>query len=150
MSDFVFNIALGRIRTYAELGGGANDALIVVPIESSGIEADATLRDYDDLAALLGGSSNEQTTGGRKTISSSITITVDDTNNRLDIDVPDQVWSGLTGNAIGALVFGYDPDTTAGTDSTIVPVSKHDFAITPDGSDVTAVIAAAGLLRAAG
>lgn len=150
MADFVFNIALGRIRTYAELSGGANDALLVVPIEATGIEADETLRDHDDLEALLAGTSNEQTTAGRKTISASITVTVDDANNRLDIDVPDQVWAGLTGNGIGALVFAYDGDTTAGDDGDVVPMSKHDFAITPDGSDVTAVIAAAGLLRAAG
>jgi len=149
MADKVMNIALGRIRTYAELPAAA-DALVVVPLETSGLEADATIVDYDDLASLLGGSSNEQTTAGRKTISASITVTVDDTNNRLDIDVPDQVWTGLTGNAIGALLVCYDNDTGAGTDSNIVPFSKHDWTITPDGSDVTAVIAAAGLVRAAG
>ena len=79
MANFVFNIAKGRLRTYAELAG-TNDALILVPIETTGIEADATLKDYDDLAALLAGTSNEQTTAGRKTITAA-TVTVDDTND---------------------------------------------------------------------
>ncbi len=139
MADFVFNIAKGKVKYYAELPA-ANDALIVIPLESSGIEADSTLKDYDDVAALLAGTTNEQTTAGRKTITS-VTVTVDDTNDRVDIDFADQTWTALTGNAIGALLVAYDPDTTTGTDSTLVPLTKHDFAITPDGSDVTATVA---------
>lgn len=119
----------------------------MVPIETTGIEADATMKDYDDLASLLAGSSNEQTTMGRKTITS-VTVTVDDTNDRVDIDFADQVWTGATGNAISKLLVCYDPDTTTGTDSTLVPLTAHDFVVTPDGSDVTAQVAAAGFFRA--
>jgi hypothetical protein len=147
MSDFVFNNAKGMIRYYASLPA-TNDAFIVVPLESSGIETDSTLKDYDDLASLLAGTSNEQTSLGRKTVNSGIVITVDDTNDRVDIDAPDQVWTATSGNAVGALLWCYDGDTTAGTDANIVPVSKHDFSFVPDGTDVTAVVAAAGLLRA--
>lgn len=139
MADFVFNIAKGKVKYYSELPA-ANDALIVIPLESSGIETDSTLKDYDDVSALLAGSTNEQTTGGRKTITS-VSVTVDDTNDRVDIDVADQTWTSLTGNAIGALLIAYDPDTTGGTDSSLVPLTKHDFSITPDGTDVTATIA---------
>lgn len=148
MADFVFNNVKGEVKTLCALPAAA-DALIVVPIETTGIEADATLKDYDDLLALLAGASNEQTTMGRKTISASVTITVDDTNDRVDIDVPDQVYTAATGNAISALLFCYDNDTAAGTDANIRPLTKHDFVITPDGSDVTAVIATAGFFRAA-
>jgi len=146
VADFVANIAKGKVKYYAELPA-TNDALIVVLLEATGLEADATLKDYDDLAALLAGSSNEQTTMGRKTITSA-TITVDDTNERVDIDIADQTWTAATGNAVGALLICYDPDTTTGTDSTLVPLTKHDFSITPDGSDVTAQINAAGFFRA--
>jgi hypothetical protein len=147
-SDIVANISLGEVKKYCKLDGGANDALIVVPLEASGLVADDTLRDYDDLSALLAGATNEQTTMGRKTISASVTINVDDTNNRVDIDVPDQVWTGATGNAIAKLSFCYDGDTTTGTDSNITPLTFHSFDITPDGSDVTAQIATAGFFRA--
>jgi len=139
MADFVFNIAKGKVKYYSELPA-ANDALIVIPLEASGLEADSTLKDYDDVAALLAGTTNEQTTAGRKTITS-VSVTVDDTNDRVDIDFADQTWTALTGNAIGALLVAYDPDTTTGTDSTLVPLTKHDWAITPDGSDVTATVA---------
>jgi len=147
MADLIFNIAKGMIKYYASLPA-TNDALIVVPLESSGIEADGTLKDYDDLSSLLAGTSNEQTSLGRKTVNSGIVITVDDTNDRVDIDAPDQVWTGTLGNPVGALLWCYDPDTTTGDDGDIIPVSKHDFSFTPDGTDVTAVVAAAGLLRA--
>lgn len=138
MANIVFNIALGRVASLAALPA-ANDALVVVPLEATGLESDALLRDYDTLALLLAGASNEQTTMGRKTITS-VSVTVNDTDNRVDIDVADQTWTAASGNAVGALVFCYDPDTTGGTDADLVPLTKHDFTVTPDGSDITAVI----------
>lgn len=139
MADMVFNIAKGRVAYYATLPA-ANDALIVIPIESSGVESDATLRDYDTVSALLAAANNEQSTMGRKTVTS-VTVTVDDTNDRVDVDIADQVWTAATGNAISDLLIAYDPDTTGGTDADLIPLTWHDFAITPDGSDVTATIA---------
>lgn len=153
MADFVFNIAKGKVAQLAKNvddGSPANSRLIVVPIETTSIEADAALKDHDTLSALLAGTSNEQTTMGRKTVAAAdITITVDDTNERLDIDIADITWTGATGNAISALVICYDPDNTTGTDADLIPLTKHDFVVTPDGSDVVAQIAAAGFYRAA-
>jgi hypothetical protein len=76
---------------------------------------------------------------GRKTITS-VTVTVDDANNRTDVDFDDVVWTAATGNAISDLLLAYDPDTTGGTDADLIPLTWHDFAITPDGSDVTATV----------
>lgn len=153
MADFVFNIAKGKAGQYfqnVEDASPANSGIVVVVLESTGLEADATLNNYDDLNSLLGGTTNEQTTMGRKTlVAADITITVDDTNDRLDIDVGDITWTSATGNAVGALLFCYDADTGAGTDANIIPLTKHDFVVTPDGSNITAQIAAAGLYRAA-
>lgn len=146
MADFIFNNMKGKFAYYSGLPA-ANDALIVVPIEATGAETDSTLKDYDDLASLLAGTSNEQTTLGRKTVTS-VTVTVDDTNDRTDVDAPDQIWASATGNPTAALLWCYDPDTTGGTDSTVVPMTKHDFAVTPDGTDLTAQVATAGLARA--
>ncbi len=73
----------------------------------------------------------------------------DDTNDRFDIDIADQTWSAVAaGTAWTDLLVCYDPDTTGGTDSAIIPLTCHDFAVTPDGSDITAQIAAAGFFRA--
>lgn len=138
MADICFNIAKGRLAYYASLPA-ANDALILILLETSGIESDALLRDYDDVAALLAASTNEQTTGGRKTVTS-VTVTVDDTNDRVNLDFADQTWTALTGNAISALLIAYDPDTTGGTDSTLVPLTKHDLAVTPDGTDLIVTV----------
>lgn len=157
MADFVFNIAKGKVHQYCEnvdLGSPADSRLLVVPIETTGLEADATLRDYNDLAALLAGTSNEQSTMGRKYLAAAdVTITVDDTNDRVDIDLTDVTWTGATGNAISALVVCYIPDGNAtggvSADSAVIPLTKHDFVVTPDGSDITAQINAAGFFRAA-
>jgi len=145
MADIVFNIALGKLAYYASLPA-ANDALIAVPLETSGIVSDATMKDIDDLSTLLAGATNEQTTMGRKTLAS-VTVTVDDTNDRVDIDCADIVWTAATGNAISAIAICYDPDTTTGTDSDLVLLSKHDFVATPAGGDITAVIASGGFQR---
>ena len=139
MADFVFNIAKGRVAYYASLPA-TNDALILIPIEASGVESDATLRDYDTVSALLAAANNEQSTMGRKTLAS-VSVTVDDTNDRVALDAADVTWTGATGNAISDLLICYDPDTTGGTDADLVPLTWHDFSITPDGSDVTATIA---------
>lgn len=139
MANIVFNIALGRLGYLATLPA-TNDALILVPIETSGIVNDATMRDYDDLSTLLAGASNEQTTMGRKTLAS-VTSAVDDTNDRWNMDAADVTWTAASGNAISAVVICYDPDTTGGTDSDLIPLTKHDVTMTPDGSDFTLTIA---------
>ena len=156
MPDIIINQAMGRIRTFADdaAGGIANAVFILVLLKL--VEADDTVRDYDDLGALLGAAGNTEadfTNYARKTIEDgSITVTVDDTNNRVDIDIPDQTFTAAgngTNNTLTDALFTYDSDKTGGTDANIIPMSLHDFTPTTDGSDVTLQVAAAGLLRAA-
>ncbi|MFD0074272.1 hypothetical protein ACFVIY_17745 [Streptomyces sp. NPDC127166] len=139
MANIVFNIALGRVASLAALPA-TNDALIAVPLEAAGLVSDATMRDYDDLATLLAGASNEQTSMGRKTLTG-VTVTVDDTNDRVAVDCADITWTSATGNAVGAVVICYDPDTTTGTDADLIPLTKHDVTLTPDGSAFTLTVA---------
>ena len=146
MADIAFNIAKGKAAYYASLPA-TNDALIAVPIETTGIVSDATMRDYDDLNTLLAGASNEQTTMGRKTLAS-VTVTVDDTNDWVLIDCADIVWTAATGNAISALVICYDPDTTTGTDADLIPIAKLDCVATPAGGDITYQVASGGFYKA--
>ncbi len=157
MADFVFNRSKGRGVEFAERVNGndpANSALIIVVLATSGIETDAVLKDTDTITAVVAGTTNEVTNSGyaRKTLTdaSSITITYDDTNDRVDVDFPDQTWTTVAaGDGWNDVVVGYDSDTTGGTDANILPVSQHDFVLTPDGSDITMQVAAAGFLRAA-
>lgn len=155
MADLQHNISKGRFMEWLErsrTGADANGALVIAPFNSTGASTDDQVRDADTLAAIeaLTGI-DERTTGGwnRKTISdAAITITIDDTNDRVDADIADPVWPGVTTGTVTDLEFAYDSDTTAGTDSNILPGTWHDFAITPDGSDVTATIPTGGFARA--
>lgn len=155
MADFLFNIAKGRVAEFynrVKSNDPANSALIIVVIDANG-DTDATMRDRDDLAALLGGTANEvtNTNYARKVLTDAdlAALSIDDANDRIDLDIPDLTWTAVAaGTAWTDILVCYDPDTTGGTDSAIIPLTCHDFAVTPDGSDITAQIAAAGFFRA--
>ncbi|MEV6105718.1 hypothetical protein AB0M28_13520 [Streptomyces sp. NPDC051940] len=139
MADFTFNIAKGRVAYYASLPA-ASDGLVIIALESSGLEAQSVLEDKDDFAAVVAGTTNEQTTVGRMPLTN-VTVTVDDTNNRVNVDADNVTWTTPTGNPVGALVVCYDPDTTTGTDITLIPLTHHGLSWTPDGNAFTANIA---------
>jgi hypothetical protein len=155
MTDFVHNIAKGRVAELynrVDSNDPANSALVIVVIDANG-DTDATMMDRDDLAALLGGTANEVTNANyaRKTLTDAdlTAFAPDDTNNRVDLDIPDQTWTAVgAGDAWTDLLVCYDNDTTGGTDSSIIPMTNHDFAVTPGGSDIVAQINAAGFFRA--
>lgn len=147
----VFNRSKGRVTQFAELVLGnaapyANAAFIIEAVNTSA--TDATLVDLDDFAAIEADANTAEVTNSgyaRKSLTETgpgITVTYDDTNDRVDVDTPDQTWTAVAaGTAWTDLVFGFDNDTTAGTDSAILPMTLHDFAVTPDGSDITGTIA---------
>jgi hypothetical protein len=158
MASFVFNRSKGRAVEYAErinANDPTNSVFVINLIASSGVESDATLLDKDDFTALVSGTTDLATNTGasRKTLDQTggITVTYDDTNDWVLVDIPDQTWTAVATSpgAVSDLVIGYDSDSTAGTDTNILPVTWHDFAVTPDGSDITAVIAVGGFLKAA-
>lgn len=152
MADGVFNIAKGKAGYYATLPA-ASDALIVVLLKATGLEADNTLNNYDDLAALLAAANDEAdfTNYSRKTLAS-VAGTIDDTNNWLDVDAADFTYTaagGAANNSIGKALICYDPSTGSGTDSEIIPLTYHDCVFTTDGTDQQIALAAAGFYRAA-
>lgn len=147
----VFNRSKGRAVEFVERIN-ANDPTNSVLVWSlwNITASDATQRDLDDFAAIEASGTNAELTSGtnanyaRKVLdnTSGITVTYDDTNDRVDLDCADQTWTALgAGTNVTAAISGYDSDSTGGTDSGILPVTQHDFVITPDGSDVTAQIA---------
>lgn len=150
MADGVFNIAKGRVAEFHERVNNndpANSALIVVLLASSGLEADATLKDYDTLGAILAAANDEATNTNyaRKTLSDSdvAAITTNDTDDRNEADIADQTWTSVANDgtgAIGKLLICYDSDTTGGADTAIIPLTYHDFIVTPNGGNVVASI----------
>jgi hypothetical protein len=135
VADLTFNIALGKVAHYATLPETA-DALIAVPLETTGLAADTVMRDYETLAAILAGPSTEQTSMGRVTLTS-VTATVNHTDNRAEVDSDPIVWPAPTGDPISAVIICYVPDTGTSTDDDIVPLTKHDVTLTPDGNEFT-------------
>lgn len=158
MADFIFNRALGRAAEWynnVKSNSPANSAIVVMVLATSGLESDATLKDKDTFADILSGTTNEVTnTNYARIVLTDAELSAyapDDTNDRVDLDVPDLVW-GPPGPAAGdgwsKVVFGYDSDTSGGTDANIIPISAHDYVSTPDGSNLTANVPAAGFYRA--
>ena len=146
MANFTFNIAKGRVVEFynrVENNDPTNSAIILVVLAAT--DTEANLQDIDDLAAVLAATPNEVgaawgASNGRKTLESvqlAAFPAPDDTNNRYAVQVPQVTWTAVAAgnNAVGLLVC-YDSDTTAGTDSNIIPLTHHDFAVTTDGNDV--------------
>ena len=146
MADIVFNISKGRVAELynrVDLGDPSAARLYVIPI-SAGAVSDATARDCDDFAALVTAGVTERTANGwnRKTLAAAdlAALAVDDTNDRMPLDAADQVWTAVTADAVTDLVICY-ASVGSPTNAQLIPLTMHDFAITPDGSDVTATIA---------
>lgn len=155
MADLVFNIAKGRVAEFywrVDNNDPANSALIVAAWVSTA--TDATIEDLDDVAAIEADINTAEATNtnyARKTLTDTelVAFAPDDTNNRVDLDIPDQTWTAVgAGDNWTDLSINYDNDTAAGTDANIVPCTWHDFVVTPNGGDITAQIAAAGFYRA--
>lgn len=163
--DGVFNVGLGRaVELYnrVDTNDPATSALIVVVLKATGLEADATLKDYATLAAILAAANDEATNVNyaRKVLTDAdlAAWATDNTNNRTDLDLADFGWNdvGATGGSWGKLLVCYDADTAGGTDANITPVTFHAFRDSggnvvdpvPDGTALNVLVAAAGFFRA--
>lgn len=145
MTDGVFNIAKGAA---AEKIRDSATVCLILLLKAN--EAEAALIDHDDLSVLLGAAGNTEadfTNYARKTGITG-TVTVDDVNDRVDLDMADQTWTsagGASNNTLTKLVTAYEESAA---DTGRVPLTHHDFAETTSGSDLTAQLNSAGFYRA--
>ena len=148
MADLVCNIAKGHVNEYVnrvDANDPANSVIVIVALVVTG-DQDASIRDYDTLSAVLGDANIAEATNtnyARKVLTDAdvSAATVDDTNDRKEADLADQTWSAVAaGDNWTDLLICYDSDSTGGTDANIIPLTLHDFAVTPDGTDITATI----------
>lgn len=146
MGAIVFNVAKGRLARYADLTA-AGDELVAVLLSTA--EADATLQDYDTLAALLAGSNTEATfTGYSQQTLANVAVTVDDSGNTVKVDCDDPQWSPTSAQALAKIVFCYDPDGS-NTAASMIPLFADDFsATTPTSGTVTYNVATGGFYSA--
>ena len=151
MAGFSFNVALGReveLHNRVDNSDPTNAVFVLLVLAASGLEVDATLKDYDTLAAILAASNNEVTNTGysRKVLDdSAITAyTVDDTNDVITLPLADQTFSTiLAGDSWRKALLCYDSDSTGGTDANIIPVKAFDVidpetgaAVIPTGDNI--------------
>ena len=144
MADGVFNIAKGRVvEKIAD--SAANLEVVLLKVN----ETEADLVDHDDMAALLAASNTEADFDNyaRKTGITG-TVTVDDTNNRVDCDIPDQTWTSAGGSTDNTLTKAIICYRESAGDANLVPLTHHDFTSTTDGSTLTLQIGANGFYRA--
>lgn len=146
MANGVFNISRGAVGYYHDPARGtvgANARITIVVLEVA--ETEDTLNNYDTLSAVLAGSNTEATSTNYARIelaAAALTWTVDDTGNDAQAIIDsDQVWtsvSQLASEVWVKLLVCYDSDNTAGTDANIIPLTYHDFSVTPNGGNITA------------
>lgn len=145
MADGVFNIAKGAARQLADDNA---DSLVVLLLQAN--ESESALIDHDNVDDLLTAAGNTEadfTNYARKTGLTEIT-TVDDTNDVATIDVANQTWTsagGASNNTLTKLIVAV---ATGAGDTNLVPLTHHDFALTTDGTDVTAQFHADGTFEA--
>ena len=155
MANFVFNVAKGRVvelYNRVDLSDPTNAVLVLVAINTTA--TDATLRDLDTLALVLADANTAEVTNTNyaRIVLDDTDLSAsapDDTNDRFEVDISDQTWSSIAaGDAWTDILICYDGNSTSGDDTDIVPLTCHDFAVTPDGSDIQAQIDANGFFRA--
>lgn len=148
MAALVPNVAKGRIAHYASLPE-TSDALVWVVL--TGTETDANVLDADTLTAVLATSLNEATfTGYSRQTATNVSVTVDDTNDWVDIDADDPTWLPTSAQAVTRIALCYDPATGSGDDDDLIPIFVDDFAFTtPTSGSITYQVASGGMLRAA-
>jgi hypothetical protein len=153
MANYVFTTGLGKTAQYVQnvLDGG-NDAIVWVPMATSGTAEQG--EGLTTLAAVEADANfSEQTgTGWSRVIQDetgdSLAVAFDTTNNRVEADSADLVWAGpSSGNTTGVIAC-YDPDTTTGTDTDLIPLVHLDMAVTQNGQQVTLQFNAEGWYNA--
>jgi hypothetical protein len=148
MSNFVFSYAKGRWIDKYSLPLGTDNILVVL-LQSTGLQADATLGTYQYLSQLTAAGNLEATFTNytRQVLSgTSITISVNTSTAVTTVSIPTQVWNaagGATNNTLGALLTCYRPASNS-TDASVLLLTKHDFAITTTGGNLTATISSIG------
>lgn len=153
MADLIFNVAKGRGVQMAK-NVDDNDpvaaVLRVFAIVSTDIDDDIrAAKTMAEVWALT--NTLEATNVGYANIAcddTQITITQDDTNDLHDAILLDQTFTGVdAGDNWTDLIVAYDPDGTD-TDANTIPLSLHDFVVSPNGGNIVADFPITGFFRA--
>jgi hypothetical protein len=157
VANYVFGTTgLGRVGEYVNrvLGNDpANSALIAIPMSQSGTAEQAeALTTFAAVEADANFAEQAAGSWGRKTLDETgdgLAWAWDATNNRNEADANDLVWTApATGANTTGLVICYDPDSTGGADSALIPLIHLDMAVTANDQQVTFQFNAEGFFNA--
>lgn len=143
--SLIFDNAKGRwVEKYLLPLG--TDNILVYLVKASGLQADATLKTHATMAALLGANTQATFTNSSVKVLSAVDITVSLSSGTYTVDIADQIWTsagGVSNDALGALITAYRPTSGTGTSGQL-PLSKHEFVVTTNGTDLKATVPAIG------
>jgi hypothetical protein len=142
MADLILNEALGRSLVEIQNVEDNSPVAAVLRIHAWVIAAaDNALRDaanrtvttFEAIASVT-----EATPYTNLTMDETdITITVDDTNDRVDVDYVDQTFTSVAAQTAWTdITVAYDADGSD-TDGTTLIYDVYDFVVTPNGGDIT-------------
>ncbi len=143
MADLIPNISKGRgaeLYWRVENNDPAGSVLVIIPIQAGSV-TDAQLRDADTFAAMVTLGVTELNANGWARViytdTNTTALTVDDTNDRMPVDIPDVALGSPTTGTSTDIVVCYDQVAGSGTDADLVPLAVLDFAHIPNGAPVT-------------
>jgi hypothetical protein len=156
MADIVFNVAKGKVAEKVR-----DDATKIGVLLLKTVESDALMKDRTTIADLLAGSTEANFTNYARKTAITATLTVDQANDRVDVDIPNQTWAaagGATNNTLAKAVVFYDeggtaaPTRPASRSSRSTSFAAHEIEdrlhARPRGSTAGIQFAAAGFYRA--
>jgi hypothetical protein len=158
MANYQYNVSYGRERTFYDNVNNSTPAnagfLWVALVVNRPTITDDTLRDFDTLSALLADANVAEATNtnyARKIVTDAdlAASAVDDTNNRMDLDIPNPLWDPgpAAGDDWTDLSLFYCPDVTAIVDADCIPFTNHNFPWEANGSPVEGNVNVAGFFR---
>lgn len=151
MGQVPANAYMHKIGYYWEQARDTAADIYAALLLAAGNPADAAIRDYTTMTALLAGTADEATfTNYARKLITNPTVTIDNTNDQvvLSCDSP-LTWTnagGALNNTLARVVFFYDPSPGSSTDTTRLPMFYNDLAATTDGTTLLYTVNAAGAL----
>lgn len=147
-----FNATKDMLGHYVSQAASTSAEILAVLLKSTGLETDGAIADHATLTALLAAANDEADfTNYSRLTCASPTRTVDNTGDRVLLSVTSPlIWAsagGATNNAVGKLLYVYDPNPGTSTDTTRLPLLAVDITYTTTGDDLVVTIHADGIAR---
>ena len=153
MADFTFNVSKGRgIQMALNVENNDPTAAVLRVYAIVSTDTDAAIKVVDTMAALFALTNTLEATNTNYASltddGTDLTFDLDDTTHFYDAILADQTFTTiLAGDNWTHLIVAYDADGT-GTAATTIPMSSHDFVVTPNGGNIVADFPITGFFRA--